>query len=462
MVGAGPGKADLITVRGLNVLKEADVVIHDYLASNKELIEHSKKGAELICCDGLADKVISSDGFLIYQEKISNVIIAKAMEGKKVIRLKNGDSSVFSRLSQELEALTKAEIEFEIIPGVTAASGAASYAGISLTDRNFASACAFVTGHEHHRKEVSDIDWQALSKIGTIVFYMAVNNLPKVVTELIKAGKQEDTVCAIIQNATLPTQKFLNGTLRDIVQKAREERIKPPAIVIVGNVVRMEKQYNWLRKSKKVLFTGLDRERFFIQGTYFHLPLIKIKPLNDYREFDNCLINIREYDWLVFASRYGVEYFFKRLRTIGSDSRVLYGIKIAAVGNSTGNCLLDFGIKADLIPEKESSKGLIQEFEKIDIQDKKLFLPRSDISDKGLEKEFRKLGANAVTSVAYKNVMPEELPDLDLNSFDEIMFTSPSTVRNFRRRYGKVPEGVKITCIGDVTLTEAKKCKLLD
>lgn len=459
LVGAGPGKVDLITVRGLNILKEADVVIYDYLV-DRRLLGYAKDGAELICCDKLAKKGRYSDGFSIHQERISHLIVKKAKEGKKVVRLKNGDVSIFSRLSQELDALVKNKIDYELVPGVTAASGAASYAGIPLTDRVLASTCAFVTGHEDPKKEVSSIDWEALSKVGTVVFYMAVENLSAIVKELIKVGKPKDTGCAIVQNATLLTQKVLSGTLEDITKRANRERIKPPAIIVVGDVVKLGKRFNWLTKNKKILFTGLSEERLFIKGAFFHLPLIKIEPMDDYKEFDTYLRHIWDYDWIVFASRYGVEYFFKRLKIIGYDSRALDGIKIAAVGNSTQNRLLDFGIKVDLVPKDESSTGLIGEFKKGGLKNKKIFLPRSDISDKGLENELIKLGARVASSFAYRNVMSDDLPDLDLENFDEIIFTSPSTVRNFKKRYKKVPRKVKIRYIGDVTLRQIKRCRL--
>jgi len=182
--------------------------------------------------------------------------------------------------------------------------------------------------------------------------------------------------------------------------------------------------------------------------------------MDDYRGFDNYLKNISDYDWIIFASRYGAEYFFKRLGAVGLDSRALNGIKIAAVGNSTQSRLSDFGIAADLVPKNGSSKGLIEELKKRGLRNKRIFLPRSDISDKGLEKEFKKLGAEVTTSLAYKNVLPDNLPDLDLKDFDEIVFSSPSTVRNFKKIYKKVPKKVKIRYIGDVTLREIKRCRL--
>ncbi len=460
LVGGGPGKPDLITVRGLNILKEADVIIYDYLV-DKRILENAKKGAELIRCDRLG-KGGYSDGSLIRQNRIDNLLVKKAKEGKKVIRLKNGDPSIFSRCSQELGALDKEKIEFEVVPGVTAASAASCLSGIPLTDRRFASSCVFVTGQEAPKKKRSLIDWDSLSKSGTVVLYMTVGNLDKIVKQVLKARKGENTDVAIVQDASSPTQRVLTGTLGDIVPKARRQKIRPPAIIIIGEVAKLEKEFNWLKRGKRILFTGLSKERFFAKGTFFHLPLIKIEPMGDYEEFDDYLKNISEFDWIVFTSRYGVEYFFERLRKIGYDSRMLNNAKVAAIGNSTRNRLLDFGILPDLVPRKESSEGLIEEFRKLDLEGKKIFLPRSDISDKGLRKKFEEIGAKVTTSVAYRNVMPRNLPDLDLNFFSEIMFTSPSTVRNFKRRYKKVPEKVKVRCIGDVTLREAKRCRLLE
>jgi len=460
LVGAGPGEPGLITIRGLEILRQAEVVIYDYLV-DKRLLDEAQEDAELICCDTLG-KNRYSNGFLIHQEKINNLIVRKAKQGKRVVRLKNGDPSIFSRLSQELDVLAKNKIEFEIVPGVTAASAASDFSGIPLTDRRFASSCTFVTGHEDAKKEKSALDWKSLAKSGTLVLYMAVENLNKIVNELLDAGKDKETRVAIIQDASLITQKILIGTLENIAKKAKKQKVMPPAIIIIGEVVKLERNFNWLKKNKKILFTGLSKERFFIKGTYFHLPLIKIEPLDDYKEFDNYLKNISEFDWIVFTSRYGVEYFFKRLTIVGYDSRILKDINIAAIGNSTKNRLLNFRIQADLVPTKESSEGLFKEFKKIDIKDKKIFLSHSDISDKGLREKLKNLGANVTSAIAYKNVALQDLPDLDLTFFDEIMFSSPSGVRNFLKRYGKPPKKVKISCIGQVTRNEARKWNLLD
>jgi uroporphyrinogen III methyltransferase / synthase len=460
LIGAGPGNPGLITVKGLEILREADVVIYDYLV-NKELLKEARAGAELICCDKLG-KNRYSDGFLVHQARINALVVKKAAEGKRIVRLKNGDPSTFGRLSQELDNLVKNRIKFEIIPGVTAGSAASAMSGIPLTSRKFASSCVFVAGREDPAKKKSALDWGALGKSGTIVLYMAVETLGGIVKKLIEAGKDRRTPVAVVKDASLLTQKTLTGTLNDIVKKVRVERLKPPAIIIIGDVVKFEKKFDWLKKNRRILFTGLSEERFFLPAVYFHLPLINIEPMEDYKGFDGYLKKIKKFDWIVFSSRYGVEYFFKRLLAIGLDLRALKNERIAAIGNSTASRLRDFGIIADLIPKEESSRGLLREFAKVDIKGKEIFLPRSDISDKNLNNAFKRLGATVSAAYAYRNVMPAALPDLDLRSFHEVMFTSPSGVRNFVKRYGRLPKGVRAGCIGNVTLKEAKKWRLLN
>lgn len=460
LVGGGPGKPDLITVRGRNILKAADVVIHDYLV-DKSILKYAADRTEIINCALLGKKQVLS-GKSDSQRKINELLVKKARLGKKVVRLKNGDPSIFGRCAEECEALLKNNIEFEIVPGVTSGVAASSINGIPLTDREIASSCVFVTGREAFKKKDSFIEWRHITGSGTVVLYMGVGALDNIVNKLLESGKSGDTPVAIIQEASLITERAVTGTLRDISEKAKEAGIKPPAVIIIGEVVALAKRFNWIRNNRRILFTGLSEERFFLKGTCFHLPLIEIKPLKDYAEFDRHLKRIKNFDWIIFASRYGVEYFFKRLRAVGEDSRVLCGIKIAVIGGSTGACLSDHGILADLIPRKESSRGLIEAFQKLKLEGKKIFLPRSDISDKGLERKFEGLGARVTSSFAYTNVMPPDLPELDLKEFDEIMFTSPSTVRNFKKRYVNIPEGIKVTCIGDVTLKEARRCGLLD
>ena len=443
LVGAGPGRADLITVRGMKVLREADTVVYDYLV-DRGMLKYAKEGAELVCRD---------------QKGAGRLLVKRALEGKKAIRLKSGDPSIFARMREELASLARNGIDFEIVPGVTAGSAAASFAGIPLTDRKFASSCVFVTGREAPGKNKSSIDWGSLAKCGTLVLYMAVGRLDDIAKKLLKAGRSGKTPVAVIQNVSVSSQKILRSQLDKITLKTKKNNVKPPAIIVIGEVAGIEKDLNRFKRNRRVLFTGLSEERYFEDKSYFHLPLIEIKPLEDYSNFDCYIRNIGKFDWIVFASRFGVLYFFERLKKLGLDARALNNINIACVGNSTANRLLDFGVLTDLVPKNESSKGLIEEFKNVGLKGTRVFLPRSDISDKGLGKALENLGAICATSAAYKNVLPRDLPELDLKFFDEIIFTSPSTVRNFKKRYGKLTRKVKIRCIGGVTLKEAKRCK---
>ncbi|MCQ9207503.1 MAG: uroporphyrinogen-III C-methyltransferase [Omnitrophica bacterium] len=460
LVGAGSCPS-LITVKGLEILRQADVVIYDYLV-DKGLLDDARDNAELICSDELGKKR-HLNGFLNSQNKINALMIKKAKEGKRVVRLKNGDPAIFSRISQELDALAKNKIEFEVVPGVTAASAAACFAAIPLTDRRFSSSVVFVTGHEDRNKNKSNVNWKNIAGSGTIVMYMAVENISRIAHKLMKAGKPKYTPVIVSSRIGSVNQKTVKAKLNTIARAVKKEGIFPPSIFIIGKVADFEKRLDGLRKSKRVLFTGLSKERFFTEKTYFHLPLIKIVPLLDYREFDNHLKNIEAFNWIILTSRYGVKYFFKRLNAVGRDSRALKNIKIAAIGSSTKEHLEEFGIIADLVPKNESSKGLLERFAKINISGKKIFLPRSDLSDKGLTEGLKERGARVTASIAYRNIEPRDLPDLELCAFDEIMFTSPSGVRNFVKRYGNnLPKKVKISYIGDITLREVKRCHLLE
>ena len=455
LVGAGPGDPDLITVKGLKILQQADVVIYDYLV-DRNILECTKPGAELICGDELV-KEKYSNGFTKRQNLINNLMVKKAKQGKRVVRLKNGDPLIFGRVNEELIALTKNKIEFAVVPGVTAASAAGCFSGIPLTARGISSGVVITTGHESPQKNNNFVDWRKIAQIDTIVLYMAVENLREIVKKLITSGRKETTPVLVISNISKIGQKQVFGNLKNIVEKVKLEKISAPAVAVIGEVVKKGERFNWFKKTKKILFTGISPERYFEKGLIFYLRMIEIKPLDNYTEMDKLIKKIDIFDWIVFSSRFGVYYFFQRLFELKKDTRSLKGIKIAAIGSSTANRLKEYGIIADLVPQKECSEGLLSEFKKTNIRGKKVFLPRSDIADKGLTEGLKKLGAKVHSYVAYKNVMPDNLPDLDLNFFDEIIFSSPSTVRNFIKRYGVPPAKTKIRTIGPVTEKEWEK-----
>lgn len=444
LVGAGPAGKDLITVKGLEILRQAEVVIYDYLV-DKELLDEARPDAELISCD----------------RNIDALMVKKAKAGKMVVRLKNGDPFIFGRASEEMAALSKNKIEYEVVPGVTAASAAAVFSGIPLTDRRLASSVVFVTGYEAEGKKLSAVNWRAIAAAGTIVLYMAVENLAQIVDQLIRAGKSADIPAAAIYQAGRINQWLVVSRLKELPAAIKKRRIKAPAIFIIGEVVRLSRSLNWFKRNKRILFTGLSDKRYLFKGTYFHLPMIEIKPLESYADFDRQLKAINTFDWIVFTSRFGVQYFFARLGKIGLDARALYKLKIAAIGNSTANKLKEWGIIADLTPEVETSRGLLVAFRKIPLNGEKIFLPHSDLSDKGLAAGLRRLGAEVTSLVAYRNVMPKVLPELDLKRFDKFIFTSPSGVRNFVKRYGLPPAKSAKEWIGEVTRRQAQKSHLL-
>jgi uroporphyrinogen III methyltransferase/synthase len=452
LVGAGPGAEDLITVRGARILQEADVIVYDYLVG-KDILKYVNPKAELI----EAEKLRNKNGGYSKQLAINKLLIKKAREGKRVVRLKNGDPLIFGRAVEEMESLLKSKLEFAIVPGVTAANAASCLSGIPLTGRECSSSAVFITGQEADGKKRSFISWNNISHSGTIVFYMGIKNISQITKKLLLSGVREDTPAAVISNISRIGQRILTAELKDVAEKVREEGIKPPAIIIIGEIVKKSEKFNWFQKTKKILFTGISPQRYYERGIIFHLPLIEIKPLKSYTKMDSLLKKLNIFDWIVFTSRYGVFYFFDRLFKLKCDSRDLKGIKIAAIGNSTANRLKMYGISVDLVPQKESSQGLLNAFKKYSLENKNILLPRSDISDKGLTEGLSTKGGVVYPCVAYKNIMPSYLPPLNFDFFDEIIFTSPSGVRNFKKRYKRVPKRIRIRWIGDVTKKEVEK-----
>lgn len=454
-VGAGPGAADLITVRGKKILESADLVIYDYL-SNTAILEYVPRYAGTISVETVSKRKGRRDP-VKETEKLTEYIISKFREGLKIVRLKSGDPMLFSRISQEAQALASENIEFEIVPGISAGSAAASLMGIPLTDRNISSGCLFLTGKESSEEKKVETDWCAVANQGTLILYMAVSEISLISRKLVRAGKDENTPVAVIMDVSLPSQKIITGTLDNITAVVSEENIRPPAVFIVGETVNYEKLINWTRKNRNILFTGLSEFRPYLSGNYHHVPHIEIVPLEDYTPMDREIAGIEKYDWIVFTSRYGVKYFFERF-LISLDIRRLGGIKVAAIGTSTADALFRFGIKADLVPSLESAQGLIDAFRNVDLKDKRILLPRSDISCKNLDKALKKYGAKVTDVIAYRNVEPENLPEIRLDNFQEIMFTSPSTVRNFKKYSDDIPPNIEINAIGHVTKKELKKC----
>ena len=472
IIGAGPGDPGLITVKGLKCLKEADVVIYDYLVS-EEIITQARESARLI----YAGK--KGGAHTMPQEEINQRLVDEARQGNIVARLKGGDPFVFGRGGEEAETLAQSSIPFEVIPGVTSAVAVPAYAGIPLTHRDYTSTLAFVTGHEDPTKEESDIDWETLAGIGTVVFLMGVKNLRQITTNLMVYGKHVDTPAALIHWGTTEDQETITGTLSDIAQKAEDRKFSPPAVLVVGEVVNLRDVLNWF-ETKPLFGRGIVITRPEAQAKEFssllraqgarviHFPTIKIAPAESYEGLDRAIGQLSQYQWIIFTSANGVGFFLKRLKELGRDMRDLKGIQVCAIGPVTAAKIEKSGIRVDVVPEEFISEGVVREFEKLNLKGSRVILPRAEKARNVIPEGLAKLGAKVDVVTAYRTENSgrdrSELENLIREGkVDVITFTSPSTVTNFMEIMGQnyvMPSQIKIACIGPVTAAAVKKAGL--
>ncbi|HEY6872809.1 MAG TPA: uroporphyrinogen-III C-methyltransferase [Geobacteraceae bacterium] len=473
LIGAGPGDPGLITVKGRECIARADVIMYDYLA-NGELLRHAKAGAESI----YSGKVGGAHNR--EQEQINALLVAKAREGKVVARLKGGDPFVFGRGGEECEALVAAGVPFEVVPGVTAGIGAPAYAGIPLTHRHVTTSVAFVTGHEHPGKEVSEIDWERLSLgSGTVVFYMGMKNLPEITANLIGHGRAPETPVALIRWGTRPEQEVLVGTLADIAEKARRAGFKAPAVTVVGEVVRLRENLRWFDNrplfGRGILVTrAADQAGEFSRlltgyGAQVHeCPTIEIVSPEESAGLDEAITSLAEFHWLIFTSANAVRFFFSRLAELGLDARAIGPARVCAVGPKTAATLAPYGIRPDLVPADYKGEGVVEAFRALDIVGTRVLFPRADRAREMIPAGLAALGAEVIAPVAYRNVIPAALPARTLQALEErridcVTFTSSSTAENLAAMIGEnrllhLLEGVAVAAIGPIT---ARTCREL-
>ena len=443
LVGSGPGDIELITLKGYKLVRQADVILHDHLIP-LELLQFAKPEAEVISVGKFASRHTMS------QDRINALLIEKAGDNKIILRLKGGDPFVFGRGGEEVEACAEAGIDFEVVPGITSALAAPSYAGIPPTHRDFTPNLAIVTGHRRDEKEIE------IPHAGTIVFLMSVANIPKIIDALLKSGWSPQTRIAAVENGTRYNQRVITGMLKDFIQKVQEANLRTPAVFIVGKVVELQEKLNWFDKKPKILVLGTHPEKYAHLGTIVHRPIVKCVGLEDYSHFDEILKRLKTFDWLIFTSAHSVRFFFERLRLVGSDARSLASVRIAAIGKTTAGELAGFGILADLIPDNESSAGLLEKFGTMDMNNKRVLLPRAKVASRELPDGLTPMGAAIEEVPAYMTVEIEPA-DVDFEHIDKILFTSGSTVRAFVKKFGHVPQRIKAYCLGLPTQAEAKK-----
>lgn len=466
LVGAGPGDPGLLTVRAASLLATADVVVTDALVS-PEIRSQINASAEILYAGKRAGSHSMS------QDEINRRLIEIAASGRTVVRLKGGDPFVFGRGAEEAEELRRAGIEFEVVPGVTAGIAGPAYAGIPVTYRSLATAVTLVTGHESD--ETSGVSWGALAKVGgTVVFYMGLGKLSEICARLKEAGMPASTPAAVISRATTTRQRSVTGTLDTITGVVETEKIEAPALIVVGDVVRLSEDIGWFEKrpllGRTVVVTRARAQASELASQLSELgarvvefPVIRIEPPASWDSLDAIVRTIEGYDWLVFSSTNGVEAFFARLEEGGRDARSLHSAKIAGVGASTAAALRQRGLLTDLMPERYQSAALLPLLPDR-MEGERVAIVRAESGSDELSRELEARGAEVTMGIAYRTVGNssgrEELEALLRNrEIDVVTFTSGSTVEHFRSalggEYASLMAGVRIVSIGPVTTTAA-------
>ena len=472
LVGAGPGDPGLITVKGLQCISSADVVVFDRLV-DRRLLEHASPMAELVD----VGKVPGEGG--ARQAKINELLVANAAEGKMVVRLKGGDPFVFGRGGEEAEVLHTADLPFEVIPGVTSAIAAPAYAGIPLTHRGVASSFTVVTGSESPDKSSSSVSWESLAKLdGTLVVLMGWENLAKIVEVLVCSGRPIETPIALVQWGTEPMQKTVVGTLSDIVSNAEDSGLAPPVVAVIGEVVRLRERLGWFERytlfGKRILVTRTCTQASILSKLLFQrgaeaieVPTIEIQSLENYNELDDAIRGLQQYDWVVFTSANAVQAIFDRLYALGLDTRSFGKVNVGAIGSTTTAGLRQHGIKADYVPGTFTSDGIIEGLKDRRFEGKRVLLPRADIAPNALPNGLRASGADVHEVFAYRTVTPddagERLNEALSQRIDVATFTSSSTVINLARLLDGNLDALSraaVACIGPITAATAREVGL--
>lgn len=465
LVGAGPGDYKLITLKGLECIRKADVIVYDRLA-NINYLKEAKKGCEFINVGK------ESSHHLLPQDQINRLIADKALEGKIVTRLKGGDPYVFGRGGEEGELLQAENIDFEVVPGVTSAIGGLCYAGIPITHRDHASSFHVITGHlRKDGKENPDINWNALANMkGTLVFLMGVSNLKNISDNLIKEGMAKDTPVAFVSWATRYNQRVVTATLENAYEVAVREEVKPPTLIAVGTVVNLREKLNFFEKKplfgKNIMVTRsrsqnskLVERIIDLGGNPIEIPTIKIEKVENNTELENEIKNLKDYTYLVLTSKNGVDIFFDKLDEMGLDCRALANTKVCAIGSATSKAIAKRGIKADIVPSKAVGESLYDELKGIVTKEDKILIPRAKNARDFLVNKLNEI-SNVTEVITYESVMDDSKKDeaikaLEEGNLDYITFASSSTVKNFINLIGEDNKpklsNTKIISIGKIT-----------
>jgi uroporphyrinogen III methyltransferase/synthase len=491
IVGAGPGDIGLLTVKGMRCLERADVVVYDFHL-NAQVLNYINHDAEFI----YAGK--RGGSHTMGQDEINRTIVEKAREGLVVCRLKGGDPFVFGRGGEEAQALAAEGLEFEVVPGISSSVAAPAYAGIPLTHRQYSSSFAVIPGYEDTTKAESAIDWSKLATgVGTLVFLMAVKNIAVLTQKLIDNGRPPETPVAVIRWGTRADQQTITSTLAEIASVVKEKDIRPPAVMVVGDVVKLRETLKWYESKPlfgvRVLVTRENSRGFEpledMGAEVMEFPTLKVVPPESWEGLDAATDRFIGYgsgsdkegagssplrgvggDWIIFTSANGVRYFFRRFLERDLDVRDLKGIKICAIGTKTAEAVRKFGIRVDLVPEEFRAEGLIESFKGLsgagDLKGMRFLLPRAEKAREVFPEAVGRMGGEIDVPVAYRAVMPERRPKrlkqfLRQGRVTVATFTSGATFRNFMEIMGaeadELLKGVAIAAIGPVTKKTIEK-----
>jgi uroporphyrinogen III methyltransferase/synthase len=439
LVGAGPGDAGLLTLRGAELLKRADVVVYDALV-NRELLRLAPKSAEIVYGGKRARNHALS------QEELNQLLITKARDGKVVVRLKGGDPYVFGRGGEEAEHLADARVPFEVVPGVSSFVAVPNYAGVPLTHRDFCSRLTLVTGHEDPAKEDSTVNWEQIAKTpGTKVIMMGTDRIGEIAQTLIRHGMAPETPIAMVRWGTTSRQQSISGTLANIGIIAAETRIAPPTVAVIGEVVNLRPKLNWFEHrplfGQRVVVTRareqagpFSRQLQELGAEVLELPTIRFEPPTRRQDLVDALLELNAYDWLVFTSPNGVTTFFEYFFRHFHDLRDIGGVHIAAVGPATAQKLKDLHLQVDLMPNEALASEVAEAFKEYEsIENLRICLLRAEVANPELPAALQQMGAIVDDIACYKTVPETEDPEgalalLQESGADWLTFTSASTV----------------------------------
>jgi uroporphyrinogen III methyltransferase/synthase len=432
LVGFGPGNPDLLTIKAEKLLQKCDIIFYDDLINKDFLNNYNAEKVYVGKRKGNHSKEQHEINMLLYSASIS---------GKTVVRLKGGDPMLFAHGSEEIDFLQERLIHVEVVPGISTAFAAAAGVKISLTHRDLASSVSFISGHS-----LSDI---SIPQSGTAVYYMGASNIQNIAQQTIEKGSNPNTPVVLVHNVSLPDEKMFYTTLHEL--SVHDTKFPTPLIAIVGDVVGLKTNKAENIVKPNILVTGTEFHKFKNLGNITHQPLVELKPLDNFEHLQPVMSNLMNYKFIVFTSKYTVQYFFEIFNQFKLKTSVFEKCKIVSIGKVTTEALKKQGIHPHLQAVNESSDGIIALFQEFKIENNAVLIPRSNLALPILPEGLTKLGFNVTPLIVYNNTLPENIIPYDLSGFDAVAFASPSGVDNFLKIYKIIPMGIVVIVKGNVT-----------